>query len=50
MAEWQILSDTINIGRSEDTGFAQRASALGILALKQMASTGTPEEYLTGAG
>ena len=50
MTEWQILFDTINIGRSEDTGFAQRASALGILALKQVAPTGSPEEHFTGAG
>jgi len=50
MTEWQILFDTINIGWSEDPGVAQRPPALGILALKQVAPTGAPEEHFTGAG
>jgi hypothetical protein len=36
--EWQILSDTVNIRRSDKSRFSQRPPAFGTLVLKQMAS------------
>ena len=50
MAERQILRDTINVGWSEERRFAQRAAALGILALEQMATARAPEQDLAGPG
>jgi len=46
VAERQILYDTINVGRSEERRLSQSPPALGILALKQVASSGASEHDL----
>jgi hypothetical protein len=42
VAEWQILFDPINVGRSDERRLSQRPAAFGILALKQMTSARAP--------
>ena len=49
VAERQILFDPINVGGSEALGLSQRSPAFGTFALKQVASTGPPEQHFTRA-
>ena len=49
MTERQILFDPINVGGSEALGLSQRSPAFGTFALKQVASTGPPEQHFTRA-
>ena len=48
MAEGQILRDAIDVGGSEERCLSQRAAALGIFALKQMAFASAVEQDLAG--
>lgn len=50
MAEGQILFDTVHVGWSDKLVFPQRAPAVGVFALEQMALAGTAAHHFAGAG
>jgi hypothetical protein len=49
VAERQILFNPINVGRSEDRGFSQRAPPFRRLALQQMTPARTAKYDFAGA-
>jgi hypothetical protein len=50
MTERQILFDAVNVGWSEERRLSQRAPALGVFALKQMAPACPSEQDLAARG
>ena len=49
VAEGHILLDTIDIGRPDERSLSQRATALRLFALEQMASSSASTQDFAGA-
>ena len=50
MIEWQILFDTINVGRPENLGFFQLPAPFSIFGAQQVTPTGAAKQDFARAG